>query len=188
MKSALLFILTIFFNFYCAANNSQNLYFVEDSNSVVEAFDIVKGEVLNGTLTPHEYTNACFSYSFELNVEESYKGKITNQIVHVGLNLETLKPKEGGDYLLLLQKTPSTFFDYCKIDNPMNYEDVFITFGYVVGFYEIREDLIYSVKCNLQKPILFEDKLVEQQAIKHGCKEFVGKYKDIVEQILRSVN
>ncbi|SDJ87051.1 hypothetical protein [Microbulbifer yueqingensis] len=173
-----------------AIANSEAVYSTSETKALELALDVVEGEVLAETVFSPSIGNACFSYVYQLRVEKSYKGLISeSEVISVGLNIKSFPVEPGQKQLILVMQMPENYYDFCRAGEAARYENMKVTLGYLVGLFEIFSDVngvekYSAVSCEDDMPILFEASAERMERVEAGCREVVGSYEVLKQKII----
>ncbi|WP_444940885.1 hypothetical protein ACJJI3_21470 [Microbulbifer sp. ZKSA004] len=188
------FIASLFFILNCSAFAESEIQFqASEAEVVARSFDIVEGEVVSGTVEKPAGVGTCFSYVYDLKVENSFRGKYkAGEVIKIGLNLNSIVVAPNQQQLIVLMEPSKDFFRHCVIaDFGASRVDKIVS-EHLVGIFELfsvggEVVKFRGVSCNRSKPILYEDFARERKWITGSCYEAIGRYQDLEKEIKKVV-
>ncbi|WP_276755498.1 hypothetical protein [Pseudoalteromonas marina] len=190
MKLALIVGLMLFLFSQKVFSDDVITYYLDDKESVNNIEHIVSGKVIKVFTLPDE--NSCFSYAYQLQIEQSFKGKFNvGDIVTVGLNVNSIDVFDSQSQLIFLRKKSKWMDKNCNSE-PLNQENnSFITTGYAIGVYE-RYTFpdgfeVARAKACLSKPVILAGVLSQVDSIK-SCNIYLGSYRSLISKIKKLVH
>lgn len=173
----------------CSYSDSITLFRADEERTLEKAFDIIEGEVLGGSIMRQTSPNACFSYVYSVKVNKSYKNNTReSQIINIGLNVNSIKVQPKQSQLIVLTEVPGSFYNYCDKGGTNQHNDIYTTFGYTIGVFELYLETnnvrkFKSISCHNKKPIMYENSTSEKVWLTKKCYQITGSYDDLSEKI-----
>lgn len=173
---------------FSAVLSSDEIAFLpSDNQTILKVNYIVQGVVAKVNKVTDN--GRCFSFVYELKVDEVFKGKVKkSDVIVVGLNVNSLHVFDNQRQLIFLEKLPKDYYSYCIRPEDTKWEVSHVTLGYTLGVFDVSnrqnlDDSIIATKCDKRTPVIFEHLLIKQGIDPAGCEILKGSYKKVLTEI-----